>query len=147
LTDQMEVSFRASAENEAFARMVISAFLVRRDPALSMVSEVRTAVSEAVTNAVVHAYREQQCGRIVMRAALSNDRIMISIEDFGCGIADVTQAMKPFFTTHPEEERTGMGFALMQSFMDKVSVESSPGSGTIVRMEKILNCGDDDACS
>ena len=138
----MEISFQAAAENEAFARMVISAFLVRRDPVLSVMSEVRTAVSEAVTNAVVHAYKAQDSGRIVMRAALDDEKINIEIEDFGCGIADVQQAMRPFYTSVPEEERSGMGFALMQSFMDRVVVESSVGSGTVVRMEKMLEIGD-----
>jgi len=144
--DQMEISFQAIAENEAFARMVISAFLVRRDPVLSVLSEVRTAVSEAVTNAVVHAYKAQEAGRIVMRAKLDDEKIDIEIEDQGCGIADVKQAMKPFYTSSPEEERSGMGFALMQSFMDRVHVESSPGSGTVVRMEKMLGGGESHAC-
>ena len=142
MKDQMEVIFGAVAENEAFARMVISAFLVRRDPVLSMVSEIRTAVSEAVTNAVVHAYRNQEPGKIVMRAALSEDKIEIEIEDSGCGIEDIQTAMKPFYTSRPEEERTGMGFSLMLSFMDKVQVESTPGNGTLVRMQKMLSSGD-----
>jgi len=141
--DQMEISFQAIAENEAFARMVISAFLVRRDPVLSMLSEVRTAVSEAVTNAVVHAYRDQETpGRVMMRACLDEERITIEIEDTGCGIPDVNLAMKPFYTSHPEDERTGMGFALMLSFMDRVLVESSPGNGTLVKMEKMLCSGE-----
>jgi len=142
MKDQMEISFQAIAENEAFARMVISAFLVRRDPTLSVVSEVRTAVSEAVTNVVVHAYQEQEPGRIVMKASLDREKVYIEIEDYGCGIEDVKQAMKPFYTSQPEEERSGMGFALMLSFMDRVSVESSPGNGTIVRMEKMLETGE-----
>jgi len=145
MNDQMEITFQAVAENEAFARMIISAFLVRRDPALNMISEIRTAVSEAVTNAVVHAYRNQDSGKIVMRACLDDEKISIEIEDCGCGIDDVSLAMKPFYTSHPEEERTGMGFALMLSFMDKVLVESSVGSGTIIKMEKILKAGDFDA--
>ena len=140
--DQMEISFQAIAENEAFARMVISAFLVRRDPTLSMVSEVRTAVSEAVTNAVVHAYKQQEPGRIMMRANLEGEKLCIEIEDNGCGIEDIERAMKPFYTSRPEEERSGMGFALMQSFMDRVLVDSSPGNGTLVRMEKLLETGE-----
>ena len=140
--DRMEIVFQAIAENEAFARMVISAFLVRRDPTLSMVSEVRTAVSEAITNAVVHAYKNQEPGRIAMRACLDGEKICIEIEEYGCGIEDVKQAMRPFYTSQPEEERSGMGFALMLSFMDRVSVESSPGNGTLVRMEKMLECGE-----
>lgn len=138
MSDQMEIRFDALAENEAFARMVISAFLVRRDPVLSVLSEVRTAVSEAVTNAVVHAYKDESTGIVVMRAYLYDDRIDIEIEDFGCGIENVEQAMQPFYTTESDSERTGMGFSFMLSFMDKVNVESSLGKGTLVRMQKML---------
>ena len=117
--------------------MVISAFMVRENPTISVMSEVRTAVSEAVTNAVVHAYA-QQGGQIVLRAEIALGQIFIEVEDFGRGIEDVQQAMSPFFTTKPEEERTGMGFAMMQSFMDDVLVRSAPGKGTLVSMKKRL---------
>lgn len=137
MNNQMELIFPSLAENEALARMVISAFLVGVNPTLSVVSEIRTAVSEAVTNAVVHAYAGTT-GKVILRARLTEERIEIEIEDFGRGIEDVAQAMQPFFTTQPDEERTGMGFALMQSFMDEVFVESSPGSGTSVKMTKRL---------
>lgn len=142
MNNQMELTFFALAENEAFARMVISAFLVQANPTVSLLSEVRTAVSEAVTNAVVHAY-ERDGGKIVLRAALSDERVDIEVEDFGRGIADIEQAMQPFFTTQPDQERTGMGFALMQSFMDEVKVTSSPGCGTVVKMAKRLGDADE----
>ena len=119
--------------------MVISAFLVRCDPALSVMSEVRTAVSEAVTNAIVHAYKNKEDGRIVMHSWLDEERIVVEVVDFGCGIEDVEQAMKPFFTTLTNEERTGMGFSLMLSFMDKVEVMSAIEAGTTIRMEKRLS--------
>lgn len=136
MNNQMELTFLSKAENEAFARMVISAFLVQVNPTMSVISEVRTAVSEAVTNAVVHAY-DGQLGKIVLRAMMDQETVLtIDVEDFGCGIPDVRQAMQPFFTTQPDQERTGIGFALMQSFMDDVKVYSSPGSGTTVRMMK-----------
>lgn len=135
MNNQMELTFSAAAENEAFARMVISAFLVQANPTLSIVSEVRTAVSEAVTNAIVHAYSEKG-GRVVLRATLNEDSIVVEVEDFGRGIADIERAMQPFYTSQPDEERTGMGFALMQSFMDDVKVTSAPGSGTLVTMKK-----------
>lgn len=138
----MELTFSAVAQNEALARTVISAFLVQADPPLSVINEVRTAVSEAVTNAVVHAYIKGN-GKIVMRAQLSSNQFIIEIEDFGRGIEDIDQAMQPFYTTAPQEERTGMGFALMQAFMDEVNVLSSPGCGTLVTMKKQLR--DDDA--
>lgn len=144
MNNQMTLRFLAIAENEAFARMVISAFLVQTNPMLSVVSEVRTAVSEAVTNAVVHAYRGQDTGWVEMRAALKEEEIIIEIEDTGCGIDDVAQAMTPFYTSQPDHERTGMGFSLMLSFMDRVSVESRPGSGTNVRMSKMLRSEDID---
>ena len=143
MKNQMELSFLSIAENEAFARMVISAFLVQANPTLSIVSEVRTAVSEAVTNAIVHAYDGADDGRIVLRATLNEQQLEIEVEDFGCGIADVEQAMQPFFTTQPDKERTGMGFSLMLSFMDGVKVYSTPGSGTTVRMTRLLQ--DDEA--
>ena len=137
MNNRMEVIFPSLAENEALARMAVSAFLVLADPAVSVVAEVRTAVSEAVTNAVVHAYSDGT-GQIALRAKLCGDTVRIEVEDFGCGIEDVQRAMRPFFTTRPDEERTGMGFALMQSFMDDVRVISQPGSGTRVVMEKRL---------
>ena len=137
MNNRMELVFPALAENEAFARMAISAFLVCRDPALSVITEVRTAVSEAVTNAVVHAYA-QGVGDVTLRAALDGDSLRVEVEDAGCGIKDVQRAMRPFFTTRPDEERTGLGFALMRSFMDDVRVFSRPGQGTKVVMEKRL---------
>lgn len=137
--NEMELSFCAVAENEALARMVISAFLVRTNPTMSTISEVRTAVSEAVTNSIVHAYDDQGRGRVVLRAVLESDRVTIEVEDFGCGIDNIEQAMKPFYTSQPERERSGMGFSLMQSFMDGVEVQSELGKGTKVRMKKLLD--------
>lgn len=139
MKNEMQLRFLAIPENESFARMVISAFLMQKDPRFSDITEVRTAVSEAVTNAIVHAYKEKLGqNEIVMRAILSDDKIEIEIEDFGCGIEDVQQAMTPFYTSQPERERSGMGFSLMQSFMDGISVESNPGQGTCIRMMKLL---------
>ena len=145
MNNQMELSCLSMAENEAFARMVISAFMMQLSPTMSLVSEVRTAVSEAVTNAVVHAYAGRQDGKIFLRAALDEQKVEIEVEDFGCGIEDVAQAMTPFYTSQPDQERTGMGFSLMLSFMDGVQVESEPGKGTLVRMTKLLHDEDVDA--
>ena len=138
MINQIELRFPSLAENEALARMAVSAMLIPLNPTMSLVSEIRTAVSEAVTNSVVHAYNGREDGLIILRAKLSDESLQIDIEDFGCGIADVKQAMKPFFTTQPEKERTGMGFSLMQSFMDGVTVSSSCGNGTLVSMSKIM---------
>ena len=131
----MELRFSALAENEAFTRMVISAFLLQKNPSVSIVSEVRTAVSEAVTNAIVHSGSDVA----VLRAEFIGDSLQIEIEDYGCGIADVNQAMQPFYTSRPDQERTGIGFALMQSFMDGVYVTSAENCGTVVRMIKRLD--------
>lgn len=144
MKNEMELSFCAIAENEVLARMVISAFLVRVNPTMSLVTEVRTAVSEAVTNAIVHAYCERGEGKVILRASLEADRVLIEVEDFGCGIDDVEQAMKPFYTSQPERERSGMGFSLMQSFMDRIRVHSKPGKGTLVSMEKLYSRDDQD---
>lgn len=137
MSNRMELRFDAQAVNEAFSRMVISAFLVQTNPTMSLVSEVCTAVSEAVTNAIVHGYAGE-AGTVILRARLEGTQADIEVEDFGCGIADVSKAMEPFYTSHPEQERTGIGFTLMQSFMDGVTVTSSPGNGTLVRMVKRL---------
>lgn len=142
MNNGMELRFEAIAENEAFARMVISAYMMRLNPTVSALSEVRTAVSEAVTNAVVHAYGEAG-GVVIMRMRTDGRTMTVEIEDEGRGIEDIEQAMQPFFTTQPDAERTGIGFALMQSFMDEVRVESEPGKGTRVTMKKTL--GDDPA--
>lgn len=142
MNNQMELKFSAIPENEAFARMVVSAFLVQANPTLSIVSEVRTAVSEAVTNAIVHAY-EETSGYVMLRAWIDENDIRLEIEDQGKGIENIEQAMQPFYTSHPEHERTGMGFALMQSFMDHVRVQSSLGNGTIVFMQKRLHENDE----
>ncbi len=142
MRNEMELKFLSLAENEAFARMVISAYLVQLGPSMGMITEVRTAVSEAVTNAVVHAYADSAPGDIVMRAAIDAQKVIVEVEDFGCGIEDVAQAMTPFYTSQPEKERTGMGFSLMLSFMDGVQVSSQPGSGTRVRMEKRIEADD-----
>lgn len=133
--NSMELRFRALPENEAFARMVISAFMMQKNPPLSIVSEVRTAVSEAVTNVIVHSGSEMA----ILRAEYSGESISIEVEDNGCGIADIEQAMQPFYTSKPEQERTGIGFALMQSFMDRLSVNSTPDCGTVVKMTKSLS--------
>ena len=133
------VTFTAVSENEAFARACVSSFISRLDPLVSELAELKTAVSEAVTNCVVHAYRGVPDGRITMIIRLFPDRrIYIRIRDFGCGIADVPRAMQPLFTTAPEEERAGLGFAVMESFTDRLTVKSTVGRGTTLVMVKTL---------
>ena len=135
--NEMEVNFLSLPENEAFARVVIAAFAVQLSPTVAEIADVKTAVSEAVTNAIVHGY-EGTRGIVTMRAIIDGTVLAIEITDRGRGIANVEQAMEPFFTTHPEQERSGMGFAVMQTFMDEVEVQSIPGSGTSVRLRKYI---------
>ncbi len=135
--NEMEVSFLSVPENEAFARVVIAAFAVQLSPTVAEIADVKTAVSEAVTNAIVHGY-EGSRGMVTMRAIIDGTTLAIEISDRGKGIPNVKQAMEPFFTTHPEQERSGMGFAVMQTFMDEVDVQSTPGSGTSVRLRKSI---------
>ena len=113
-------------------------FLIQADPTVEELSDIRTAVSEAVTNAVVHAYRNAKGNIELVVKLLAGREVYIRIKDKGCGIEDVEQAMQPLFTTAPEEERSGLGFSVMSSFMDKLSVKSSSGKGTTVTMRKRL---------
>ena len=130
------MEFDAISENEGLARVVIAAFLTRLDPTIEQLEDVKTAVSEAVTNAIIHGYDEKG-GKIVMHALLNENGLLeISICDKGIGIADVEQAMEPLFTTGSDKERSGMGFSFMEAFMDGLEVESSLGEGTIVHMWK-----------
>ena len=133
--NEMEIHFLSVPENEAFARVVVSAFAVQLSPTVAEIADVKTAVSEAVTNAIVHGY-EGTRGIVTMRAMIDGTTLSIEILDRGKGIPNVQQAMEPFYTTHPGQERSGMGFAVMQTFMDEVDVQSTPGSGTLVRMRK-----------
>ena len=136
LLNHMRLAFDARPENESFARVAVSAFAVPLGPTMDVLSDIRTAVSEAVTNAIVHAYRGRG-GEILLEAALRDDgELLLEISDRGCGSPDIARSMQPFYTTQPEKERSGMGFAVMQSFMDDVRVESQVGVGTRVHMEK-----------
>ncbi len=138
--NEMNLSFSAKSINEGFARSAIASFVLCLDPTIAELSDIKTAVSEAVTNCIVHAYGYQG-GIIYINAKITDtNKVVIKIRDKGCGIENVKQAMEPLYTTGGEE-RAGLGFAVMQSFMDKVSVRSTPSKGTIVTMEKaIIRC-------
>lgn len=139
IINEMKLSFPSNSKNEAFARSVITAFVLGLDPTVSELSDLKTAVSEAVTNSIVHGYRRTE-GMIYISAKLRADgRVTVKIRDKGCGIEDVQKAMEPLFTTAPEEERAGLGFAVMQSFCDKVKVKSQPQKGTTVTLEKFFD--------
>ena len=135
--NNMKVEFEALPENEGCARVAVAAFLTPLNPTLEEIEDVKTAVSEAVTNAVIHGYKEQG-GTIEISCVLEKDLLKMEITDQGCGIENVEQAMEPMFTTRPDLERSGMGFSFMEAFMDCLEVESTVGQGTRVIMEKKL---------
>lgn len=147
MVNEIKLEFEAVSENEALARVVVAAFISGLNVTVDELEDVKTAVSEAVTNAIIHGYKE--CGgTVVMNAVLkreSKDTNLLSVEicDTGVGIEDVEKAMQPMFTTGSENERSGMGFAFMEAFMDKVDVISSPNMGTMVHMEKSLKVYDE----
>lgn len=125
--------------NEGFARAVVAAFCAQLDPSAPEIADVKCAVSEAVTNCIVHAYRDT-VGEIYIEAAIcAGNTVRILIRDKGCGIEDVSVARQPLYTTDAKGERSGMGFTVMESFMDKVKVKSKPGQGTVVQMYKTMN--------
>ena len=134
-TNEMELIFDSCSENEGFARVAVAAFLTQLNPTLEEVADVKTAVSEAVTNAVIHGY-DQEIHKIRIRCRISGHAMEIEIRD-------VEKAMQPMFTTRPELDRSGMGFAFMEAFMDELEVESEPGKGTTVRMKKNIGSGRD----
>ena len=138
ILNEMKAVFPSLSENERFARLAVSGFVSQLNPQIDELSDIKTAVSEAVTNSIVHAYRDT-VGKIELIVKIIEDNgIYIRIKDYGCGIGDVKQAMQPLFTTAPDEERAGLGFAVMESFMDKLSVRSSPGKGTTIIMRRKL---------
>jgi stage II sporulation protein AB (anti-sigma F factor) len=133
----MELKFLSRSQNESFARTVVAAFAAQLDPTIEEIADIKTAVSEAVTNCIIHGY-ESKIGIITIKAFVSGNKLTIEIIDEGKGIEDIEKAMQPLFTTRLEEERAGMGFTVMQTFMDELEVESTPGKGTLVRMTKYI---------
>ena len=138
--NEMKLEFDSSSANEAFARVTVASFMTQLNPTLEEVSDVKTAVSEAVTNAIIHGY-ENHVNKVQIYAGIEGRTLHLEISDRGVGIPDVKKAMEPLYTTRPELERSGMGFSFMEAFMDEVQVESEPGKGTIVRMKKIIGRG------
>ena len=139
-TNEMQLIFDSRSSNDSFARVTVAAFMTSLNPTVEEVSDVKTAVSEAVTNAIIHGY-ESEVHNIYIRCRTEGKTLYLEIEDEGKGIEDVKQAMEPLFTTKPELERSGMGFSFMEAFMDKLEVESVPGKGTTVKMEKTIGKG------
>ena len=131
----MKLEIPSRSDNEAFARVVVAAFASRLDPTLDEISDIKTAVSEAVTNAIIHAY-EDRVGLITITAYLEQNKLTVEIKDEGIGIEDLEMARQPLYTSKPELDRSGMGFTIMENFMDEVKVYSAPGKGTTVVLVK-----------
>jgi len=134
-TNEMMLEFDSKSINESFARTVVASFVAQLDPTLEEINDVKTAVSEAVTNAIIHGYNDRQ-GKVKIVCKIKNREIFIEVKDNGVGIENIEKAMEPLYTTRPEIERSGMGFSFMEAFMDKLIVESEPGKGTTVKMSK-----------
>ena len=133
----MTLTFKSLSENESFARSVISCFALKLNPTLSEISDIKTAVSEAVTNCIVHGYSKGE-GEIRILAEIENKTLHINVSDDGVGIENIDKAIEPFYTTKPDDERSGMGFIIRKRFMDEIKVTSKKGSGTNVYMKKII---------
>lgn len=134
----MHVEFAALSENESFARVVVAAFVSRLDPTLDELNDLKTVVSEAVTNSIIHGYDSNPDGVVRISAAIENETVFLTIEDEGQGIDDLELAKQPLYTSKPELERSGMGFTIMENFMDEFEVTSEPGRGTVIRMKKTI---------
>ncbi len=139
MNNEMTLSFVAIEENEALARMTMTCFITPLDPTIEELSEFKTIVSEAVTNAIIHGYDCDGKREVTIHAKIEDSKVTMTVSDEGNGIFDVDQAMEPMFTTKPLLERSGMGFTIMESFADKLSVESAIGQGTVVRFEKTFS--------
>ena len=135
--NEMKLEFRSKSCNEAFARISVASFAAQLDPTIEEISDIKTAVSEAVTNCIIHGYESCE-GIITIKCKLFANSIEIEISDKGKGIQDIDQAIQPLYTTKPELERSGMGFTIMENFMDEFSVESKPNEGTTVKMKKMI---------
>lgn len=135
----MNLEFAAISQNEAFARIAVASFVSQLAITMDEMEEIKTVVSEAVTNAIIHGYEGNSEGIVRICVAMTEDMIDLIIEDHGKGIEDVEQAMQPLFTTKPELERSGMGFTIMENFMDSIEVVTSPGKGTKIRLTKRLS--------
>lgn len=134
--NKISIELMSKSQNEGFARVAVAAFVSQLDPTIEELSDVKTAVSEAVTNSIIHGYENKKEGIIRIEASISGNEVIISVEDFGKGIVNIEQAMEPLYTSKPELERSGMGFTVMESFMDNLEVVSEDGKGTKVIMKK-----------
>lgn len=143
--NEMKLEFTSKSSNEAFARIAVAAFVAQLDPTIEELADIKTAVSEAVTNCIIHGYEEQE-GIITVKCKLFANSIEIEIVDKGKGIEDINKAKEPLYTSKPDLERSGMGFTIMESFMDEMKVESILGAGTKVTMKKMLEAQRSNLC-
>lgn len=157
MNNEMKIEFDAISANEGFARVAVAAFVSTMNPTMEELADIKTAVSEAVTNAIIHGYEnlygygkygdklpaflEIHPGKVYMRCAIEDNTLYIEVQDKGKGIEDIEKAMEPLYTTKPEYDRSGMGFAFMEAFMDDLEVYSEPGEGTVVKMQKKIGVG------
>lgn len=132
----MKLQFSSISQNESFARVAIAAFVSQLDPQMNELTDIKTVVSEAVTNAIIHGYENDPDGLVTLTARIEGDTVYITIEDDGIGISNLEEARQPLYTSKPELERSGMGFTIMENFMDEVEVTSEDGFGTQVKMKK-----------
>lgn len=132
----MELHFASRSENEALARLSVAAFIMPLDPTLDELTEIKTVISEAVTNAIIHGYDNRSDGVVIVRAKIKNHTLEIEVEDNGIGINNLDEARQPLFTSKPELERSGMGFTIMENFMDEISIITGPHRGTKIFMVK-----------
>ncbi|MFP3156489.1 anti-sigma F factor [Lachnospiraceae bacterium ZAX-1] len=140
LKNEMKLEFTSRSSNEGFARVAVGAFVAELDPTVDELADIKTAVSEAVTNSIIHGYNLKD-GLIVITCCVQGQEVEISVMDAGQGITDIKKAREPLYTTRPELERSGMGFAFMEAFMDEVAVESHVNVGTTVTMRKTIGRG------
>lgn len=132
----MTLQFASRSENESFARVAVGAFIAQLDPSMNELTDIKTVISEAVTNAIIHGYEGKPDGIIVISAEIERDMVTVSVEDFGIGIEDLDLAKEPLYTSKPELERSGMGFTIMENFMDQVEIETRVEVGTKITMKK-----------
>ena len=140
--NHMQVMFDAKSVNESLARMVVTAFMTDMNPTLEQISDVKTAVSEAVTNAIIHGYNSED-GIITLEGSIDKSEVTFTITDYGVGISDIQRAREPLYSGKPEMERSGMGFTIMETFMDDIKIESAVGKGTKITMTKTIEVPDE----
>ncbi len=138
MKNEMNLEFSALSQNESFARVTVAAFIAQLDPTMDELTEIKTVVSEAVTNSIIHGYENDPAGMVYITVTIQDGLVDMTIKDRGKGIQDIEEARQPLFTSKPELERSGMGFTIMENFMDEVEVTSNPGEGTEVRLKKDL---------